>query len=256
MNEILERCVDCRGSVAESIIKWDCLPVRAFGGLPLGKPKAVTIGLNPALDDWLTADLKPWRNSTERAAIVSDYQKARRENLTDQDCADATRRSGEYFWNPNKKWHRYFESMEMFLARIDRRWSYVLGTVAHVDLVACPTEMRFGEIPNASRTALLQNCEKHFFQTINNLPEKTVLLLNGNSPTSTIQRLGQVESQTARELINLNGLSGFSGSLKLGNKNFVFCSWNQSAAKLPIQIKLELAFWVRDHMKNQGVSFD
>jgi hypothetical protein len=256
MNEIIERCIDCRGTPAESAIQWECLPVRIFGGLPSGRLKAVTIGLNPALDDWLKINLATWRDSAERAATVLDYQKANREDLTDQNCADAIRRRGEYFGNPNKKWHRYFESMEMFLARIDRRWSYVLGTVAHVDLVACPTKTRFGEIPTTSREALLKNCERHFSQTLNELPENTVVLLNGNSPVQTIQRLGRVETRKPSELINVNGLSGFSGSIKLGNKSFVFCGWNQSASKLPIPFKLDLAFWVRDQLKSQGVSFN
>jgi hypothetical protein len=204
----------------------------------------------------LKTNLEPWRDPAERAATVLDYQKANREDLTDQNCADAIRRRGEYFWNPNKKWHRYFESMEMFLARVDRRWSYVLGTVAHVDLVACPTKARFGVIPNAPREALLKNCERHFSQTLNELPENTVLLLNGNSPISTIQKLGRVKARKPSELININGLSGFSGSLQLGSKCFAFCGWNQSASKLPIPFKLDLAFWVRGQLKSQGVRFD
>jgi hypothetical protein len=230
--------------------------VKIFGGLPSGRLKAITIGLNPAFNDWLNETTHSWRDSAERAATVFDFQKEKREDLTNQDYADAIRRRGEYFWNLTKKWHNYFESMEMFLARIDRRWSYVLGTVAHVDLVACPTKMRFGEIPKAPREALLKNCERHFFKTLNELPENTVLLLNGNSPISTIQKLGRVETRTPSELINVNGLSGFSGSLQLGNKCFVFCGWTQSASKLSIPIKLDLAFWVRDQLKNQGVDFD
>jgi hypothetical protein len=255
MNGIIERCIDCRGTAAESAIEWECLPVRIFGGLPSGRLKAITIGLNPALDDWKDKN-GVWRDSTERAATVFDYQKAKREDLTDQDCADAIRRRGEYFWNLHKKWHPYFESMEMFLARIDRQWSYVLGTVAHVDLVACPTKMRFGAIANDAREVLMKNCEQHFFQTLSELPEKTALLLNGDLPISTVQRLGRVKIQRPRELINLIGLSGFFGSLDFGGKQFAFCGWNQTAAKLSIPIKLELAFWVRDHLKSLGVHFD
>jgi hypothetical protein len=252
MNKTIERCIDCRGTAAESAIQWECLPVKTFGGLPSGRLKAITIGLNPAFNDWWDETSRLWHDSTKRAATVFDFKKEKREDLTDQNCADAIRRRGEYFWNPNKKWHRYFESMEMFLARIDRRWSYVLGTVAHVDLAACPTKMQFRKIPDDAREALLKNCEKHFLQTLNDLPEKTVLLLNGDLPISTIQRIGRVEIQTPRELINLNGLSGFSGLLQLERKKFVFCGWNQSAANLSIPIKLELAFWARDHIKNQG----
>jgi hypothetical protein len=252
----IERCVDCQGTIAENVIKWDCLPVRTFGGLPSGRLKAITIGFNPAFDDWLDEASHSWRDSTERAATVFDYKKAKREELTDQDCADAIRRRGEYFWNPNKKGHHYFKNMEAFLARIDRRWSYVLGTVAHVDLVACPTEERFGKIPDAPRKTLLNKCERHFFQTLKDLPEKTVLLLNGDLPISTVQRLGRIEARKPRELINVSGLSGFSGLLQLGGKNFVFCGWNQSAANLSMPFKLDLAFWVRDQLKNQGVRFD
>lgn len=255
-NDQIERCVDCQGTVAESMVKWDCLPVRTFGGLPSSRLKAVTVGLNPALDDWLDENKKPWRTPTERAAIVQDYHKEKRQDLTDEDCADAVRRRGEYFWSPDKKWHRYFESMEVFLARIDRRWSYVLGTVAHVDLIACPTEMQFKKIPDAPRKDLLKNCESHFFQTLKDLPENTALLLNGDLPTSTIQRLGRIEARKPRELINVNGLSGFSGLVQLGNKNFVFCGWNRSAASLSMPIKLDLAFWVRDQVKNQGGRFE
>jgi hypothetical protein len=51
MNQI-ESCIDCRGTAAESAIHWECLPVRMFGKQS-SKLKAVTIGLNPALNDWL-----------------------------------------------------------------------------------------------------------------------------------------------------------------------------------------------------------
>jgi hypothetical protein len=146
--------------------------------------------------------------------------------------------------------------MEAFLARIDRRWSYVLGTVAHVDLVACPTKMRLGEIPNASRDALLNNCKKHFLQTLNDLPENTVLLLNGTSPISQIKSIGEVLSRTPSQLVNVNGLSGISGWIQIGNKKFVVCGWSSSAAKLSPLFKLDLAYWARDQLKNQGVRFD
>jgi hypothetical protein len=256
MTQSIERCVDCRGSAAESVIEWRCLPVRIFGGLPSGRLKAVTIGLNPAFDDWLKASLEPWRDPAERAATVLDYKKANREDLTDQNCADAIRRRGEYFWKPNKKWHRYFESMEAFLARIDRRWSYVFGTVAHIDLVACPTQMRFGEIPNDARKVLLKNCEKHFLQTLDELPENTVLLLNGALPISQIKNLGQILSRTPTQLVNVNGLSGISGWIQIGTKKFVVCGWSSSAAKLSPPFKLDLAYWTRNELKNQGVRFD
>ena len=255
MNQIIERCIDCRGSTAENIIKWDCIPVRTFGGLPSSRLKAVTVGLNPALDDWLDENKKPWRTPTERAAIVQDYHKEKRQDLTDEDCADAIRRRGEYFWSPDKKWHRYFESMEVFLARIDRRWSYVLGTVAHVDLIACPTEMRFGEIPGYARKELLKNCEKHFLQTLNELPENTVLLLNGALPISQIKNLGQILSRTPTQLVNINGLSGISGWIQIGIKKFAVCGWSSSVANLSPPFKLDLAYWARNELKNQGVQF-
>lgn len=256
MSQIIERCIDCRGSPAESVIKWECLPVRTFGGLPSGRLKAVTVGLNPAFDDWLKGTLEPWRDSAERAAILSDYKKTEREDLTDKDCADAIRRRGEYFWNPNKKWHPYFDSMEGLLARIDRRWSYIFGTVAHVDLIACPTMMRFKLIPDAPRNALLKNCEKYFSQTIKDLPQNTVLLLSGDLAISSVQKFGQIEARKPNESINVSGLSGFSGVLQLPDKRFVFCWWNRSASRLSPLVKLHLAFWVRDQLKNQGVRFD
>jgi len=255
MKQFIERCVDCRGTVAESVIEWECLPIRTFGGLPSGRLKAITIGLNPALDDWKDKNGE-WRDSTERAATIFDYQKAKREDLTDQDCANAIRRRGEYFGNPNKKWHCYFESMEAFLARIDRKWSYVLGTVAHVDLIAYPTKVRFGKINEQARVALLSNCQKHFLKTLNELPENTVLLLNGDLPISQIKSLGQILSRTPTQLVNVNGLSGIAGWIQIGTKKFVVCGWSQSAAKLSPPFKLDLAYWVRNELKNQGVRFD
>lgn len=255
MNGIIERCIDCRGTAAESVIQWECLPVRTFGGLPSGRLKAITVGLNPALDDWKDKNGE-WRDSKERAATVFDYQKAKRDDLTDQDCADAIRRRGEYFWNPKKKWHRYFESMEAFLARIDSKWSYVLGTVAHVDLIACPTKLRFGQINEQARGALLSNCQKHFLKTLNELPENIVLLLNGDLPISQIKSLGQILSRTPAQLVNVNGLYGISGWIEIGTKKFVVCGWSQSAAKLSPPFKLDLAYWVRDELKNQDVRFD
>jgi len=109
MIPFVEKCVDCRGTAAESVVKWDCLPVKTFGGLPSGVLKAVTIGLNPALNDWLDN----WGNPSNRAAILVDYNRQNREDLTEKDCLDAIRRNGEYFWNPHKPVHPYFESLEM-----------------------------------------------------------------------------------------------------------------------------------------------
>jgi hypothetical protein len=256
MNQILERCVDCRGTAAESMVKWDCLPVRTFGGLPSGRLRAITVGLNPALNDWLAETMREWRIPSERAAIVSDYKKKKREDLTDENCADAARRRGKYFWNPNKKWAPYFESMEALLARIDRKWSYVLGTVAHVDLIACPTKVRFRKINEQARAALLNNCQKHFLKTLDGLPESTVLLLNGDLPISQIKSSGQILSRTPTQLVNVNGLSGISGWVQIGTKKFVVCGWSQSAAKLSPPFKLDLAHWVRNELKNQDVRFD
>jgi hypothetical protein len=257
MNQI-ESCIDCRGTAAESAIQWECLPVRMFGKQS-SKLKAVTIGLNPALNDWLEKDFQTidsWTNSKDRLAIISDYGKKQRTDLTQTDREDATRRQDEYFTNPEKKIYPYFESMDVFLARIDRRWSYILGTVVHLDLIACPTKMRFAKINDQARNSLLSNCRKYFLRTLNELPDNTVLLLNGDLPISQIKSEVQIFSRTPIKPININGLSGISGWIQMGNKKFVICGWTHSATSLSPLFKLDLAFWVRGELKSHGVQFD
>jgi len=245
----LGKCVDCQNTAAAEVIKWQCLPVRSFGGLPTGRLKAVTVGLNPAYDDWLTPDQKNWRNPQERAATDFDYKKSKRGDLTPKDCADTVRRLGEYFHHPNKKWHRYFEAMELFLAHIHHDWSYAYGTVMHIDLIACATQMRFKDIPGQARETLLKNCEKHLLETIRCLPENIIMLLNGSTQAEAVKKLGEINVHRSRVLININGLTGSSGELKIAEKNFVFCEWSSSAASLSIPSRMDLAFWVRDQIK-------
>ena len=103
---------------------------------------------------------------------------------------------GSISWNPNKTWHPYFESMEMFLARIDRRWSYVLGTVAHAGFDCVRRQrcdlQKYRDAPR--NTGFLKSVNEHFYQTLNELPENTILLLNGALPITRVKSLGKILS--------------------------------------------------------------
>jgi len=116
--------------------------------------------------------------------------------------------------------------------------------------------MRFGAIPTDARIAILKNCEKHFLKTIHSLPDKTVILLNGKRAIATARKIGQIEPKRPQERINWGTLDVVAGKITTEQKTFIFCGWDQQAAALPVQFKIDLAHWIRGEVENLGGTFN
>jgi hypothetical protein len=245
----IERCQRCVGShVCENQVVTECLPVSCFGDITNPQLKVVTVGLNPALNEYYFNGIP--RDRSQRLALLADYNVTARIDLRDADVADAQRRRDGYFHDGERNWHPYFERMESVVNRVDPDWSYVLGTVCHLDLVACATKDRWGNITPKTQALLVDNCREYFLDSLSKLASGTVLLCDGPRATREIKNLGlPVEHQPA-ELINIRetggGDCGWIGKLILGGKEFPFRGWSSHVTQLTAVWRFDLAFWLRE----------
>lgn len=229
----IEKCHHCVGSQAcENQVKNECLPVSAFGKV-LGKSvKAATIGLNPALNEFYLYDYITLKNRSLRLAALIDYNKKSRADLQEADIDNAKTRREEYFTNGEREPHSYFEKLESLISRIEPRWSYVSGSVVHIDLAACATCVRWSELSNDCKKGLIANCRGHFLKTLSQLPNGTMLLVRDSRVISEmksdeIKKRGLIFEQDGGEhLINIKWIHFYVGRLKWREKEF-------SVAKLP-----------------------
>jgi len=96
-------------------------------------------------------------------------------------------------------WHNYFNSLDSLLGRINPKWSYARNAV-HIDLVACSTSTKFGDISQYFQQTLIKNCRLHFFKTLARLPKETILFLNGQTAILRIAHVESFHDRFAREL--------------------------------------------------------
>ena len=73
----------------------ECLPVSVFGDITRPNLKVVTIGLNPALNEFISAGVPKQRS--QRLAMLGDYDATARTDLSEADVADAKLRRENYF---------------------------------------------------------------------------------------------------------------------------------------------------------------
>lgn len=239
--EQCERCIQnpsCGHTIAP-----DCLPVSVFGKIS-ERVVVATIGLNPALNEFYLNGLSKPRGL--RLPIVQDYTKPNRKSLTDADIQNATKERDGYFRNPDREWHSFFEKMESLVSRVQTSWSYYSETVVHIDMVACATKERWGDLTTGCRSSLLTNCRSYFMASLAKLPHDTTLLLDGATVTNEMQQLGLDYRQIGSvQLINIRGLAGCLGEIKFGDKTFPFRSWSTPASKLTLPWRYDLAHWIR-----------
>jgi len=244
----IERCQRCVENPAcnNQVVK-ECLPVPYFGDITRPHLKIVTIGLNPALNEFKVAGVA--KNHTQRLAILADYNVNARADLHDSNVADAKARRDKYFTDPERNWHPYFEKMENVVNRVNPSWSYFCGTAAHLDLVACATEDRWGDITSDVQTLLIGNCREHFLHSLSKLTNGTVLLFDGSRVMQEMQNLGFAVERQPPQLINLRqGAAkdmGWIGKLVLGDKEFPFRGWSSYVSHLSAVWRFDLAFWLR-----------
>ena len=242
----IERCHRCvRNQACDNQVVKECLPVPFFGDIMKPHLKVVTIGLNPALTEYFADGAK---EKSQRLPILSDYAQNTRTALSDADVVDAKSRREKYFQNVNRDWHPYFEKMESVLNRVNPAWTYVMGSAAHIDVVACATRDRWSKLTGTCQAELIKNCREHFSRTICSLPDGTVILCDGPRAMKEIGNLGFRFEMKARELINVReksgGDHGMIGELFSGRKKFAVRGWSSQVYYLPAVWRFDLAAWI------------
>jgi len=225
----------------------ECLPVPFFGDICNPRLKIVTVGLNPALNEYYFNGIP--KSRSQRLAAIGDYGIKARADLNEANLADAKARRDLYFRDPNRNWHPYFEKMESVTNRVNPGWSYFWGTAAHLDLVACATKDRWGNIGAQIQTLLIGNCRDHFLNSLSRLASGTVLFCDGPRVMQETQNLGLTLERQPPQLINIReasgGDTGWIGKLILGDKAFPFRGWSSHVRQLSAVWRFDLAFWLR-----------
>ena len=247
----VERCHRCVGNPeCENQVVNECLPVPYFGDLTKAHLKVVTVGLNPALNEYYDYREREWvaHVRSQRLALVSDYGMQSRTGLHDEDVEDAKKRRESYFTDSKRNWHSYFEKMESVLNRVNPAWTYVMGSAAHIDLVGCATKVRWSKLNRETQNTLIGNCREHFLATLSSLPSGTVILCDGPRATHEISNCGLRVEMKPKELINVRELPsgdiGFIGELFIGDKQFPLRGWSSQVSRLSAVWRYDLAFWL------------
>ena len=222
------RCSECRGSAAEAVVDWNHLPVPCFGDPANPLVRIATIGLNPAVNE-------------PQLPSLTEYHKHARKDLSARDVVNCELWRERYF--ADTEWHNYFNSLDSLLGRINPNWSYARNAV-HIDLVACSTTSKFGNISQYFQQTLIKRCRLHFLRTLARLPKETILFLNGQTVCDEI--LSQATFEVGPELIVTEPkVVGWRGSVTIAEREFKFRGWNVPVAHLNPLERIELAAWLR-----------
>ena len=139
--------------------------------------------------------------------------------------------------------------MESVLNRINPEWTYVKGTAAHIDVVACATKERWGNLTKETQNEFIKNCRDHFLGAICRLPDGTVILCDGPRAMKEIANLGLKLDMKPGQLINVReesgGDHGMLGDLHCDNKIFPVRGWSSQVSRLSAVWRFDLAFWLR-----------
>ena len=222
------QCSECRGTAAEAVVDWNHLPVPCFGDPANPLVKIATIGLNPAANE-------------PQLPKLTEYHKHARKDLSPRDVVNCELWRERYF--AETEWHNYFNSLDALLGRINPKWSYARNAV-HIDLVACSTTSKFGNISQYFQQTLIKKCRLHFFRTLARLPKETILFLNGETVCDEV--LSHATFEVGPELIVTEPkLVGWRGSVMIAERQYKFRGWNIPVAHLNPLERIELAGWLR-----------
>jgi hypothetical protein len=154
----IECCTKClQDGITKSGIVSECLPVRTFGNHLATRVKVATVGLNPALNEFRPRGGQ-WKSKELRLPIVADYDKHDRGGLKEDDVENAEVRRGNYFCDPKRKSHPFFEPLSVLLRNVNGVWSYRTGSAVHCDLVACTTTVAWSCLSARIASKLAENC--------------------------------------------------------------------------------------------------
>lgn len=248
----IEKCRRCvENQSCESPIANECLPIPVFGDIEQSRILVATVGLNPALNEFYQkGELK---SESQRLAVLGDYAVTSRLELSDESIADAKTRRNNYFRNPVREWHQYFEKFDSLLARTNPAWSYWQGTAVHIDIVACATKVRWGDLTARSKAVLIGNCREYLLESLSRLPDGTVVLCDGGQVMQEIANCGMRLDMKPVQLINLRtkptGDAGWIGTLEDAGKRFKVRGWSAYVTHLNAHWRFDLSHWLRGTLK-------
>ncbi len=240
----IETCEKCLGKAAGDQIALACVPVPYFGEIASKSLEVATIGLNPAWSEFYTNKGFALPRSI-RLPLVEDYGRNSRKDLTTADLEDSTIKRDNYFVNPDRNWHPYFEKFEGIINRCNPAWSYALGSAIHFDLVACTTKTTWGKLNPTTKSVLAENCRPHFLNTLAQLPHGTALLLDGKRVFDEINNLGLRIEQTAPEPRYLLNELGYRGRLFYDGREYPLRAWHFYMNHMTTHHRAMLGYWLK-----------
>ena len=180
--------------------------------------------------------------------MLGDYDAKARTDLSDADVAEAKTRREKYFSDSKREWHPYFEKMESVLNRVNPAWTYGMGSAAHIDLVACATRDRWGNLTSGCQAAMVANCREYVLAALSRLPNGTVLLCDGPRATREVQNLGFRVELRPNQLINVRPASGGDvgslGDVFVGGNKLPVRGWSSQVSRLTAVWRNDLALWL------------
>jgi hypothetical protein len=246
----IECCTSClHDGFTKSVIVSECLPIRAFGNHSAACVKVVTMGLNPALNEFCPRG-RQWKSKELRLPIVADYDKYDRAGLREDDTKKALARRENYFCDPKRNSHPFFKPLSVLLRDVNSAWSYKAGSAVHCDLVACATTVAWSYLSARIASKLAENCRKHFLNTLSEIPSSARLLLNGAFVFGELCRQGlYMKLERGPEPIyDKPLLIGWRGKIVLrSGGQWLFCAWSRPVACLKPQQRMLLASWLQRH---------
>lgn len=225
--------MDCWDSSANAAIMWQCVPVPAFGNHKSPSVCVATVGLNPSATEFLN-DKRDWKPATKRLPLVIDFGVRERDRVSAANLEQAANLRAKYF---KRTPHAWFNPLQGLLSALNTHWNYSAGTAVHVDLVACGTWRAWKELSTQTTKELVKNCRNHLKRTLTELPDGTLLLLDGGTVNTTLAGFGkQVEEK-------IENVTVWHGSLRIEGKCFKYAGWSTPINYLPNWY--DLVLWLR-----------
>lgn len=202
-----------------SVIPWAC-PVPYFGNLD--KAKLATVGLNPSNREFVNAKLDELSGNERRFPTLASlglnsWHAASEKQLDAIDNACSSYFSG----NP----YDWFKALDKLIAGSDHSFYGMFAEACHLDLCPFATATKWGQLPGASRQALLE-AGGDFLGNLIASSDIRILILNGKTVIRTFENLCQIKLLTLRMEdwtlprttgAGVNGFSYFGKLSDIGN---------------------------------------
>ncbi len=236
------RCMDCWNSCANAAIMWQCLPVPVFGNHTSTSVRVATVGLNPSATEFLY-DKPPnkhdWKSKTERLPLVIDFDVRERDQLSAANLERAAHLRATYFEHMP---HFWFNKIQELMSEVNAEWNYAAGKAVHIDIVACGTWQAWSNLSTQTTKAMVANCHNYLKRTLTELPNGTLLLLDGREVNTTLAANFGIE-EPVEELIG--HVTVWRGSLQIEDRCFKYKGWSKPINYLPLSSQRDLVRWLR-----------